>query len=186
MRLSGQLKSYVGLDASEAGKARDEYSKAVADRCKPRPAIEFEQFPCPEKPSRLLVAINVDPSLSLVGVEVTADKARENYGGEAFVFPIRSGTDARYLEPGQLPMFMTPQIRRVAVMASRIPPGTVVYFRNTGWRFEFLEVCEEENVLRFREPVTPKPRDVNLPLDRVLSVYQGADGEWMMVIETLH
>jgi hypothetical protein len=182
--LSGQLNAYVGMTEARAGALRDSFSKAIADRCQPRPAIDFEEYEDPHRPRRRIVAINVSPSLNLVGVKVAGNKRREGYGGPAYVFPVRSGTDARYLEPGQLAMFMTPQIRRVAVMLARIPTGTrvtVVLGRDSQkvtptWFFD--AVVEEENVAHFRSETKP----VHLPIDRILSVYQDPDG-WRVVMD---
>jgi hypothetical protein len=122
--LNGQLQAYVGMPPTDAGAVRNDYSKAVADRCMPRPTIDFEEYDDPGDPAKRIVAINVEPSLNLVGVKISGDKDKEGYGGIAYVFPVRSGIDARYLESGQLAMFMTPHVRRVAVLLSKIPQGT--------------------------------------------------------------
>lgn len=188
--LNGQLQAYVGMPPTEAGAVRDGYSKAVADRCMPRPAIDFEEYGDPGDPAKRIVAINVQPSLNLVGVEVCADKVREGYGGAAYVFPVRSGTDARYLEPGQLAMFMTPHVRRVAVLLSRIPKGTAVFVRQPRKHdyFEFRakldEVREEDNIVLLSEqsggPLT------NLPLDRITTVFENPDRDRNMNIWHIH
>jgi hypothetical protein len=121
-----QLRAYVGMSDADAGSVLDGYSKAVASRCHPRPAVDFEQYEDPGDATKRVVAINVQPSLNLVGVAIHADKVNEGWGDNAYVFPVRSGTDATYLQPEQLAMFMTPQVRRIAVMLSKIPKGTRV------------------------------------------------------------
>lgn len=171
-----QLRAYVGMSEAEAGRVLDEYSKAVAKRCHPPPMIDFEQYEHPDEATKRIVAINVQPSLNLVGVHVAGDLANDGHGGRAYVFPVRSGTDATYLEPGQLAMFMTPQIRRVAVMLARISPGTrvVVHLGHNGTMptWEFVGVEEEKNLVRFRS----ETQAIHLPLDRILSVYEHNEG----------
>ncbi|MFT3697733.1 MAG: ATP-binding protein [Kofleriaceae bacterium] len=186
--VDGELKAYVGLSVKDAEAVRDDYSKAVADRCQPRPAIDFEQFDCESDPTKRIVAINVQPSLNLVGVKVRADKTNEGFGGELYAYPVRSGTDARYLAPGELAMFMTPQIRRAFVLLSRIPPKTLVTIAKSTpppsvsrismtWAFDGVD--EEQNLVRFMTETKP----VNLPLDRVLTAYQSADLRWHVVMD---
>jgi hypothetical protein len=179
--LNGQLHAYVGMTPVETGTVRDDYSKAVADRCQPRPAIDAEEYDDPTDPTKKIVAINVQPSLSLVGVRVIGDKGKEGYGGPAYVFPVRSGTDARYLEPGQLAMFMTPMLRRVAIMLARIPVNAEVKFRapNNHTTMTFISVNEEENVVRLKSGNIA----IVYPLELVRSVYQESNGYWMILAD---
>lgn len=178
-----QLRAYVGMSEAEAGAVLDDYSKAVAARCQPRPALDFEQYEHPGDSTKRIVTINVQPSLNLVGVKLAGDKATDGYGGPAYVFPVRSGTDATYLEPGQLAMFMTPQTRRAAVLLARIPLKSRVHVNlgsgrpNQTWLFD--GVVEEDNIVRFRTEETSKL--YHLPLDRVLTVYQDPV-EWRVVM----
>jgi hypothetical protein len=184
----GQLGKYVGMTPAEAGSVRDAYSKAIADRCLPRPMVDFEEYEDPTDSAKRIVAVNVEPSLNLVGVRVVGDKPKEGYGGDAYVFPVRCGTDATYLEPGQLAMFMTPHVRRVAVLLARIPPGTrVMMVYNSRERSqtvkaesEFVEVVEESNLVKFRS----ETKAVHVPLDRVLSVYEAAENPaWRIAMD---
>jgi hypothetical protein len=150
----GHLQAYVGFTPAEAGAIRDSYSKAVAERCRPHPALDFAEYEHPDEPTKRIVAINVEASLDLIGVRViVADKSGDGYGGDAFVFPVRSGTDQVYLEPGQLAMFMTPQIRRSIVMLARIAIGRRVTVHNPNASnpiYEFEGVFEEQNVVRMK------------------------------------
>jgi hypothetical protein len=179
---NGRLHGYAGMPAADATTCRDGYSKAVADRCQPRPAVDFEEYEDPNDPTKRVVAINVQPSLNLVGVKVNGDKSAEGYGGAAYVFPVRSGTDARYLEPGQLAMFMTPQIRRVAVMLARIPVDADVDILGNGspYNTTFVSVQEEENLIRVRMPDNMYRI---LPLDLVRSVYKNSAGRWQVIMQ---
>jgi hypothetical protein len=175
---AGQLAAYVGMTPSEAGDVRDKISKAVKDRCQPPPQIEFEEFQSPNDPDERIVVVNVWPSLQLVGVKIAAHKPTEGYGGESFVYPVRSGTDAMYLTPAQIPMYMTPQVRRVAVLLSKIPYNTEVriYVRSASHNYgaRFAGVFEEENVAKFMnmEGANPAPA---IPLDAITSVYETYD-----------
>ena len=147
-----------------------------------------------------MVAVNVEPTLNLVGVRIDGDSAR-GYGGAAYVYPVRSGTDCIYLEPGQLAMFMTPQIRRVAVMLSPINLMERVVVRYVAGQVplndraaamgflsaesqivcRFLAVHEQDNVVML---VTDTgSRTVIHPLDRVLSVYQ--DDDWILLSDRI-
>jgi hypothetical protein len=181
----GRVKAYVGMRPEEAGAVRDDYSKSVADRCKPRPTIDFEEYDDPDDPAKRIVAINVQPSLNLVGVEVSADKGKEGYGGAAYVFPVRIGIDARYLEPGQLAMFMTPKIRRIAVMVARIPPNAQVMLspdNKSRMDCTFVGMSEDENIFTV---ITNIKVTVRYPPDMVESVYQTIDGKWCILYPSL-
>lgn len=184
---AGQLAAYVGLTPTEAGEVRNDYSKAVTQRCQPPPNLEFEEYPDPTNPSKRVVAINVLPSLNLIGVRIATDKPNEGFGGPAFVYPIRSGTDATYLQPVQLPMYITPQVRRIAVMLSRIALGAkvqVIEARLDNSKVEnaflFDGIAEEENLAKFKT-IGASPSPLHVPLDRILTVYQGQDSSWRVV-----
>lgn len=183
----GQLSKYVGLTPDEAGKVRDDYSKAVAQRCQPPPTVDFEEYEDPTDSSKRIVAINVWPSLNLVGVKIDTAKDKEGWGGPAFAYPVRSGTDATYLQPVQLPMYITAQVRRIAVMLSRIPDGATVQLIETRLdnskidnAYTFGGVDEEANLVRFQTRVGA-PAPLHVPLDRILTVYEGPDSAWRVV-----
>ena len=170
----GQLVSYIGMTPAEAGDVRDKFSKAVKDRCQPPPLVDFAEYDHPDDNTQRIVAVNVWPSLQLVGVKVAANKDKEGYGGDAFTFPLRSGTDATYLTPVQIPMYMTPQVRRIVVMLSKVPIGAEVRITFPARNHEFVSVLEavveEENVARFKtREGTPAPA---IPLDCITTVYE--------------
>lgn len=172
------LQAYSGLEPAEAARVRREYSEAITQRCDPHPRFDFEEYPCPGATDRVVVAVNVWPSLLLVGVWVTAHKPTEGYEGHSFVFPVRAGTDADYLTPGQLAMYMTPQVRRVAVMLSRLEPGTKVTIRMLGASpqvLAFEQLHEEQNLVSFSEKSGTGDRSRHLPLDRILTVFEDWD-----------
>lgn len=182
----GQLAKYVGMPPDEAGKVRDDYSKAVVQRCQPPPSVDFEEYKDPHDGTKRIVAINVWPSLNLIGVKIDTDKSKEGFGGPAFVYPVRSGTDAMYLQPVQLPMYITAQVRRIAVMLARIPDGATVQLIETRLdnskidkAYTFDGVAEDANLVKFR--VLGSDAVLHVPLDRVLTVYEGPDATWRVV-----
>lgn len=183
----GQLAAYVGMTLDEAGAVRDDYSKAVAQRCQPPPTVDFEEYEDPQDSAKRIVAVNVWPSLNLIGVKIETDKTREGFGGPAFVYPVRSGTDATYLHPVQLPMYITAQVRRIAVMLARIPDGAKVQLIETRLdnskndnALTFAGVDEEANLVKFMT-LSASPTPLHVPLDRILTVYQGQDTAWRVV-----
>lgn len=183
----GHLREYVGLTDAEAATVRQSFSQSVADRCTPRPVFDFApRYAHPDDSTKQIVVINVPPSVTPIGVRVAGDKA-DGYNGPTYVYPVRSGTDARYLDPNQLAMLLSPTVRRVVVMLSKIPSGTRVnvrlvvaatgdYKNNPEWTF--LEVDEQENVAKFSG-------ENRLPLDRILSVYQAGNGVWRVLSDFL-
>lgn len=181
---TGQLKSYVGLTQGDANDVRDGYSKAIAQRCRPLPTYDFEEYADPSDSAKKIIAINVWPSLSLIGVKVQANKAAEGWGETVFAYPVRSGTDAIFLQPTELAMYMTPEVRRNAVILSRIEKGASVKVILLGalhnFSVRFDSVDEEANLVRFKS--NSGENAVHLPLDRVSTAYQNEKGEWQLAM----
>ena len=182
---TGQLKCYVGLTLTEANDVRDSYSKSVAQRCRPLPTYDFVLLEAPNDATKRVVAINVWSSLNLIGVKVQANKATEGWGGDVFAYPVRSGTDAIFLQPTELAMYMTPEVRRNAVLLARITAGSPIKVTVLGeghsFAVNFDSVEEESNLVK----LTPKtgPGTIHLPLDRISTVYQNEAGEWQLAIQ---
>lgn len=169
----GYLRRVPGITPENAKALRAAYSKAAKERCSPRVAIDFDDFASPVDSLRRVVVVNVSPSLNLVGVRSLGQ-------GESWAFPVRSGTDTDYLEPGELAMYMTPHLRRVAVMLARIPvDGQMLVASPAGppWVATFVSCDEEENLLRIKNAAGGP---INIPLDRVISVYENAVGTWVV------
>ena len=186
----GHLDRYVGMDVADAGAVRTAFSNAVRDRCQPLPQFECEEYEHPDDSTKRIVAVNVWPSLLLIGVRIHAHKQTENYGGTSWVYPVRSGTDAVFLEPSQLAMYMMPEVRRVAVLLSRVPKGTRLLIRVTENGNEYSANLDE--VLEDRNLVTLSGDDGrkihNIPLDCVVTVYESFDAtskrtEWRMIVK---
>jgi len=181
---TGQLKAYVGLTQEQANDVRDGYSKAIGQRCRPLPTFDFEEYEDPNGNTKRVVAINVWPSLNLIGVKVQANKDVEGWGETVFAYPVRSGTDAIFLQPTELAMYMTPEVRRNAVLLSRIEKGAMVKVIMLGalhnFSVTFDSVDEEANLVRLKS--TSGDSVVHLPLDRASTVYQNEKGEWQLAM----
>lgn len=183
---TGQLKAYVGLTQDESENVRDGYSKAIGQRCRPLPTFDLEEYEAPHDSAKRIVAINIWPSLNLVGVKVQANKAIEGWGETVYAYPVRSGTDAVFLQPTELAMYMTPEVRRNAVLLSRIEkdaPVNVIVL-GTGHHFpaKFDLVDEESNLVRLKSGGGESV--VHLPLDRLSTVYQNEKREWQLAMHT--
>jgi hypothetical protein len=188
------LRQYHGVPSKITGQVITDYQTAVANRCWPRPVIDPELYQHPSDSTKNIIALNVQPSLDLVSVSLKGDKAFEGYGGDAYVFPVRSGNLTRYLIPGQIAMFMTPQIRRVAVMIARIPSHATVNiveerintFKGTrtlqSHERRFVTLSEEDNLVTFLD-AAPSEAAHHIPLDLIRSVYRDANGKWQIVTD---
>lgn len=172
--VDGRLRAYVGLAPKTAAESRRRFDEAATE-CTPKPTIDTVEFPCPGDAALRVVVVNVAPSLTLLGVRVRGDRA-EGYGGHAYVFPVRCGTSTHYLDPGQLAMYMTPAIRRTALLLHRIPIGSVVrvVHERPGNDYSianqtFKGLSEDDNYVELeRDGQTSR-----IPLDIVVAVFLG-------------
>jgi hypothetical protein len=174
----GRLAAYVGLSAVDSAAAVEAYSAAVEQRCLPKPLVDFEEYGLDD--GRKVLAVNVWPSLELVGVKVRADRAAEGWGGEAHVFPVRVGSHTTFLRPTEIAMYMTPHVRRAAVLLSKVPKDARVEIHvalQDGRAHTFAvildEVVESENVVKFKDDNGRSQRSV--PLDCVVTAFEDVD-----------
>jgi schlafen family protein len=177
--INGCVGRYHPLDDAKVSEAQKAASESVRDRCSPRPLVDFARIP---RGSGVILAVNVWPYIGqVVGVAVKCSKANEGYGGNAFVFPMRTGVDSPYLLPEQLPMFMTPGVRRTVLLLQRIPAGEAVRVKqSTGvLLFRMGEVDEMGNAVRF---LGDKIADWVVALDQVRTVVQEING-WLVVVD---
>jgi hypothetical protein len=160
----GKLSKYEWMDARTAQQVADAFSRAIEQKCDPVPDIDPRPLESDNASGKVVLAVNVAPSLRLVGVKAEVDRQVDGWDSndKAFVYPVRTGTVTRFLRASELPMMMTPHVRRVAVLMSRIPVNV---------RIIFLGVDEEKNVMRYKHTDTPAER--TLPLDGIASVYEG-------------
>lgn len=172
----GKLAKYEWMDQKQAQQVADALSQAVAQKCDPIPDVSLVPIANETEPAKVVLAVNVAPSLRLVGVKAEVAAVDDwDDKNKAFVYPVRTGTVTRFLTASELPMMMTPHIRRVAVLLSRIPVNAhiriVWHRRDLEPEFLFLGVDEEQNVMRYKSIDTPTER--TLPLDGIASVYEG-------------
>jgi hypothetical protein len=180
----GYLRAYPGVEPSEAAAICKSYSQSVEQRCEPHPIIETDIYECPGNTLKKIVVINVEPSLTLVGARIQSHKPDEGFGKHSFVFPLRTENDSTFLTPGQLPMYMIPQIRRVIILLSTIPAGTAVRLVRTAgnpgtehiYAAVFDAVLESFNVVRLRGSQGSPPPALVIPLDVIVSVFHGNYG----------
>jgi hypothetical protein len=115
----GRVAVYKPMVEAVVNDLQKAVSEAVRDRCSPRPFYDFVRR---SRDGGWLLAVNVNPYIGQpVAVSVKCIKDHDGYGGDAFVFPVRAGVDSTYLLPEQLPMFMTPDVRKAVILLSRIP-----------------------------------------------------------------
>ncbi len=165
--VDGHVGAYAGIPVAHAAAVHTAYSQSVAQRCSPKPIIDFEQFPA-ETPGNVVLAVFVEPYVGghPVGVEV-----KKGEYDPAYVFPIRSGKDAVFLLPEQLTMYSEPRLRRVFVMLSAIPIGCqikVVSITQRGIPPEqFLGILRavslDHNVVRFDSVLNWGPVNAEVP-----------------------
>lgn len=182
---SGRVKEYVPLAEDEANKTQDAFSKAVAQRCSPRPIIEFDRY---AEGAGFVLTVLVYPTLnSPVGVKAKCDGNDGGFRGDAFLFPVRSGSDSIFLLPEQLSMYMLPEVRRVAILLEPIPQNQIVFVHEmqlingvlvsgspVDKYFQRLDVTANSLVLEDRTSGR-KTAEVTIPIDGVRSVWQ-SDG----------
>ncbi len=177
----GRVDAYVPVPESEANKRKEAISQAVAQRCRPAPRLDAVILP---HGNEFVLAVNVWPQLNpVVGVRVDSQKDSGGYGGKAWVFPVRTGTNAHYISPENLAMYMLPQVRRTAVLLSRITPGQRIrcIWIETGSTEvrTFNGFDEEANVVKLAL-VGETPREHWVALDGIVRVFQDVDHEWQL------
>jgi Putative DNA-binding domain len=198
----GRVARYLPLTAQEAKGVQDAVSAAVGNRLSPKPIVDFAQLPVD---AGVVLAVNVSPYIGqAIGVRVIADKAKEGFGDDAYVFPVRTLTDTIYLLPGQLSMFMLPAIRRTVILLHSIPRGAAVHvvaIATTGNReegFMTIEGVDEATNSVHLLPTPPHPDHknrswqltfpVSYPLDLISSVYLLAERgqHWRIFVRAWH
>jgi hypothetical protein len=128
-RATGKLAKFASVDPADAKALRDALAEAVKERCCPQPLVDARTI---RRGSDELLAFNVWPFFGqVVGVKVSAEPEHVgDYAGDAVVYPLRRNAHVYplrqidrtiYLTAEQVPMFMIPEIRRVAALLSAIP-----------------------------------------------------------------
>ncbi len=187
-RKKGILVKYHPMSEAEANSTVSMFNAAVDNRCRPRPFIDPRSLP---KDGGNVVAINVWPFPGqLVGVKIQGS-ITDGFAGDAFYFPIRSGTNNVPITPEQMPMFLIPEIRRFATMLDSIPQS----------ERQSIELSDPENA---RKDVTLKlvdmqtnsftmewknpqnagsPITFTMPMDHIRRVWKNYGGRWRIMVD---
>lgn len=173
---SNRIKAYNPLSEGLVAKLETAFSEALGSRCSPRPIVHLRRFP---KGAGFVLVVNVEPYLGqVVGVSIKG-AASDGFGGDAYVFPVRTVKDTEWLLPEQVPMFSIPHVRRAAILLGDIPDGSsvrVVHRKLGGQGFfqmqmTFKGVDERANAVKLDGTV--------YPLDQVRTVYKNA-ANWII------
>lgn len=189
---AARVDEYRGMSESDLKAAQDAISLSVAQRCSPRPVIDFGRY---LMTTGHVLTVLVYPSVGQpIGVRAMSDATQGGYGGEAFAFPVRSGSDSVFLLPEQLPMYMMPEVRKIAIALSAIKEGEQIVVhphsgRNPGaayeppFRVQFVGSDVLSNSLTFRHARASKAaNDVSLPLEAIRSVWKSLN-EWHIALK---
>lgn len=120
----------VGVGRDEAHKAIEAFERAARDRCRPSPLLRCELAQLPDDASRVVLIVSVWPSASVpVGVQrktqdfTAKDGASGDEGkfpNEAWLFPVRVGSETLWLAPDQFGT-VDGVTRRIAAQLASIP-----------------------------------------------------------------
>jgi Schlafen, AlbA_2 len=116
-----RLEHYKALNSKDAKQTVARFDDAVKARCAPSPLVSPALIP---RDAGFVVAINAQPFPGqVVGVRLNKSetnllkptKRKREIEGVAF-FPVRIGSQTHFITPEQIPMFIDPKIRRVAIV----------------------------------------------------------------------
>jgi hypothetical protein len=93
----------------------------AAKRCRPLPFFHVDLIPFG---GDVMIAVNVwaFPG-QVIAVEVVGDKGKGGYGGTTYVFPRRVLSHNNWMPVEQIPMLMSPDVRRAAILLSTLKKG---------------------------------------------------------------
>lgn len=182
---NGSVGAYIPLTDSELKQTQDAFSKAVTQRCSPRPVIDFGHY---KEGSGHILTVLVWPYIGQpIGVKVHADKSNGGYGGDdAYAFPVRSGADSLFLLPEQLPMYMLPELRKLVITLSQAKHDSPVMLHTFATvaraptQTSFLSVCVLSNTLTVLAPhkadSKKNPSEALIPLDAITAAWKTPKG----------
>lgn len=168
---------YELMTEQEADANRIRYEHANRDFCSPNPIIEAMVI---QKETDFVAVINVWPAPGgAIGVrQGPKDKP-------AWLFPLRVGTQTKYLNADQLPMIMLPELRKAAILLSQIPKGALITISNPGGGgnavVQMNDVQPERGTFSVA-PVGHPNQTSSVPLDAVLYVWETQKG-WQMALK---
>lgn len=176
----GCIGAFVPLTKQELKDTQDAISLAVAQRCSPKPVIDFGHYP---EGAGFVLTVLVWPFIGQpVGVRVRADKTLGGFGGDSYMFPVRSGSDTIELLPEQLSMYMIPELRKNLMLLSQISPGATLKLHTVNY-----SKAETPSTSIFRSVDILKNSlaidNTSLPLDAVETVWQAPSGQINLVLK---
>jgi len=174
------LARHCPVDEKELADFMAVLRSALDKRCSPPPFIDPVRLPLGHG---ALLALNVWPFPGQpVAVSISA-RAEDGFGGNAYVFPVRVADGTEYLRPEHLPMFMSPEVRRRAIVLRQIKPDTEIWMHPihrphehmpAPFRATLRVLDEQNNRVDFH---LPQPTgSLSLPIDQLRSVWLAADG----------
>jgi hypothetical protein len=116
-----RLATYKGFDGQEAERIAKMFEQAAQQRCSPPVPVNVAII---SHEGSFIVAVNVEAVLTQpIGVKAPTD-ASKGWGGDAWVFHTRLSTHANEINPKDLPMYMNPKIRRIALLLEGVPEAS--------------------------------------------------------------
>lgn len=178
---NSRVEAYVPMPEADANKTQDAFSKEVAQRCSPKPLIDFGRYK--NANGDVILTVLVSPSVGQpIGVKVVADKAAGGYGGDdAYAFPIRSGSDTSFLLPEQLAMYMLPELRKLEILLSPVKDGDTIKLHGVAKegpgapyevKFKKLDVANGSVTIEKATAGGKETKLVALPLDAIRGVWK--------------
>lgn len=186
-RPSGRVKAIKGVTPAEAVEARKAVDDARDRHCHPAPLASVDVV---EKGAVLVAVVNVWPSPGVViGVDVEGVQ-------DAYKLPVRLGEKTDYLKLEQLPMLMSPDVRRVALVLSTfrgdtsthvLPADGSIATRIDGANIIRLDELENSVIMRIGTPVKrgnqtfSKWRHVSFPLNMVRAAWKAGSFQFVAI-----
>lgn len=184
------LAHYKPLTRDECLDALKKYEEAVRDRCSPAPSIAHEYF---THATGVALAVHVAPFPAVVAVRVVSPDVGS--GDDAWIFVRRVASQNVSFRPEELPMLMTPEIRRTAILLRGIGDGTAYVVLRTApdhdtsrQRYDggraapqpclIKDVDELRNSVLFENKL--KSDKFAVPLDHVRTVFRDHAGDWIV------
>ncbi len=169
---AGTIEKYNPISSADALAFKNEFERAVFERCKPAPYLDIAPTP---RDGGFIVVINVAPVPgALVGVRVAAGD--DHYAGPAFVFPRRVGSQTEYLTPEHVAMYTDTAFRRIVALLGAVNGTVRLHYiepHRSSRTFTTVIIDESANCLLLKgQGVT----DESFALDAVENVWRDAKG----------
>lgn len=171
---SGVVRKVRSVTSAEAADLEKALRSAVSRRCRPSPLYDVDR---PAHEGATLFVVEVAPAFgSLIGVLVASDATKASYAGDAYAFPVRSGTGTLYLAPERFPVMIDAKVRRAAQMFLQIKAGDIVEHvnleQNRGrFTLTFHAVDEGANAVLFDQGESARVRFIGVPLDGINHIW---------------